>query len=163
MADGLNRVLLLGNLGADPELRVIQSGDSLLKLRLATSESWLDKNRVRQERTEWHTVIVWGKRAEALSKFLSKGSKIFVEGKITTNSYDDKDGNKRYSTQIVAQNIILCGSSRDREGHGSKSRDEGRERADRRGGGQRQERDDSYDNPDYGGGDYGNDDDPIPF
>ena len=80
MAEGLNRVLLLGNLGADPELRMTNGGQSVLKMRLATSESYLDRNRERKERTEWHNVVVWGRRAEALSKFLSKGSRLFVVG-----------------------------------------------------------------------------------
>ncbi|NRA32879.1 MAG: single-stranded DNA-binding protein [Polyangiaceae bacterium] len=109
MADGLNRVMLLGNLGADPELRVTGGGQSVLKMRLATSESYLDRNRTRQTKTEWHNVVVWGKRAEALGKFLAKGSRLFIEGGLRTSSYDDRDGNKRYRTEIVANNIILSG------------------------------------------------------
>lgn len=108
MAEGLNKVLLLGNLGADPELKVTQGGQAVLKLRLATTESYLDRNNTRQERTEWHRVTLWGKRAEALAKFLTKGERIFVEGRISTSSYE-KDGEKRYSTEIVANNIILAG------------------------------------------------------
>jgi single-strand DNA-binding protein len=111
MADGLNKVMLLGNLGADPELRVTPGGQSVLKLRLATTESYLDKNGTRQERTDWHSVTVWGKRGEALSKFLAKGSSIFVEGRIQTGSYE-KNGEKRYRTDIVANNIILTGRGR---------------------------------------------------
>ena len=108
MAEGLNKVMLLGNLGADPELRVTPSGQPVLKLRLATAESYLDKSNERKERTEWHQVTVWGKRGEALSRILSKGSSIFVEGSIRTTSYE-KDGEKRYRTEVVAQNIILSG------------------------------------------------------
>lgn len=111
MAEGLNRVMLLGNLGADPELRVTPGGQPVLKLRLATTESYLDKSNTRQERTEWHSITVWGKRGEALSKILSKGSSIFVEGSIRTSSYE-KDGEKRYRTEVVAQNIILSGGRR---------------------------------------------------
>ena len=108
MAEGLNKVMLLGNLGADPELKVTPSGQAILKLRLATTESYLDKSNTRQERTEWHSVTVWGKRGEALAKILAKGSSIFVEGGIRTSSYE-KDGEKRYRTEIVANNIILAG------------------------------------------------------
>jgi single-strand DNA-binding protein len=111
MAEGLNRVMLLGNLGADPELRVTPGGQSILKLRLATTESYLDRNNTRQERTDWHSVTVWGKRGEALSKILAKGSSIFIEGRIQTSSYE-KNGEKRYRTDIVANNIILAGRGR---------------------------------------------------
>jgi single-strand DNA-binding protein len=112
MAEGLNRVMLLGNLGADPELRMTSGGQAVLKLRLATSETYLDRNKVRQERTEWHSVIVWGRRGEALAKILAKGSRIFVEGGLRTSSYDDKEGHKRYKTEVVANNIILSGGGR---------------------------------------------------
>lgn len=108
MAEGLNKVMLLGNLGADPELKVTQGGQAVLKLRLATTESYLDRNNTRQERTEWHSVTLWGKRGEALAKFLTKGERIFVEGSLRTSSYE-KDGEKRYRTEIVARNIILAG------------------------------------------------------
>jgi single-strand DNA-binding protein len=108
MAEGLNRVLLLGNLGTDPELRVTGGGQSILKLRLATTETYLDRNNTRQERTEWHSVTLWGKRGEALSKFLAKGERILVEGSLRTSSYE-KDGEKRYRTEIVATNVILGG------------------------------------------------------
>ncbi len=109
MAEGLNRVMLLGNLGADPELRYTQGGQAVLNLRLATTESYLDKDRVRKERTDWHNVVIWGKRGEALGKILSKGSTIFVEGSIRSSSYEDRDGNKRYKTEINATNVILAG------------------------------------------------------
>jgi single-strand DNA-binding protein len=106
MSEGLNRVMLLGNLGADPELRVLPSGQAVLNLRLATNESYLDRNQVRQERVEWHRVSVWGKRAEGLAKFVRKGFKLFVEGRIQTTTYE-KNGEKRYSTEIVATNVIV--------------------------------------------------------
>jgi len=161
MAEGLNRVMLLGNLGADPELRMTNGGQAVLKLRLATSETYLDRNKVRQERTEWHSVVVWGKRAEALAKFLTKGSRIFVEGGIRTSSYDDKDGNKRYKTEVVANNIILSGGGGGggaRGGGGSRSSegpgpgDDAPAGGGGGGGG-------GYSDSDYGGGG----DDEIPF
>ena len=111
MAEGLNRVMLLGNLGADPELRMTSGGQAVLKLRLATTENYMDKNRQRQERTEWHNVVIWGKRAEALAKILTKGTRIFVEGGLRTSNYEDRDGNKRYRTEIVCSNILLQGRS----------------------------------------------------
>ena len=160
MAEGLNRVMLLGNLGQDPELRMTSGGQAVLKLRLATSETYLDRNKVRQERTEWHSVVVWGKRAEALSKFLTKGSRIFVEGGLRTSSYDDKEGHKRYRTEVVAQNIILSGGGGGGRG-GPRSQDSGDSGPDPApsaggagggGGG-------GYGDQDYGGGN----DDEIPF
>lgn len=104
--------MLLGNLGADPDLRTTDGGQAILKLRLATSESYLDRNNERQERTEWHSVTVWGKRGEGLAKILSKGSRIFVEGALRTSSYE-KNGEKRYSTEIHAINVILAGDRRE--------------------------------------------------
>jgi single-strand DNA-binding protein len=110
MAEGLNRVMLLGNLGAEPELRHTQSGQAVLNLRLATTESYLDRDRVRRERTDWHNVVVWGKRGEALAKILTKGSSIFVEGSLRTSSFEGRDGQKRYKTEVNARNILLTGS-----------------------------------------------------
>lgn len=159
MAEGLNRVMLFGNLGADPELRTTSGGQAVLKLRLATTESYLDRNRARQERTEWHSVTVWGRRAEALSRILSKGSRLFVEGALRTSSYDDKDGNKRYRTEIVANNIILgssggpgrsSGASRGEFEGAAPSASAGPPAAPASGG---------YDDADYGGGA----DDDFPF
>jgi single-strand DNA-binding protein len=127
MAEGLNRVMLLGNLGADPDLRVTPGGQAVLKLRLATNESYLDRNNVRQERTEWHRVTVWGRRAEALGKILQKGDSLFIEGRLQTSSYE-KNGEKRYSTEVVANNIVLPGRGRAegaRDGAGGGGRREG--------------------------------------
>jgi single-strand DNA-binding protein len=110
MAEGLNRAILVGNLGMDPELKFTQGGQAVLRIRLATTDSYLNKSGERQERTEWHTVVVWGKRAESLNKILSKGRTIWVEGRIQTRSWEDKkDGSKRYATEINAQNIGLMG------------------------------------------------------
>jgi single-strand DNA-binding protein len=159
MAEGLNRVILLGNLGADPELRMTGSGQAVLKMRLATSETYLDKNRVRQERTEWHNVVVWGKRAEALGKFLTKGSRLLVEGSLRTSSYDDRDGNKRYKTEVVANNIVLSGGGRGAGGGGAPRDDYGPpDEAPPSGGGGGGSGGGGYDDADYGGGG-----DDIPF
>jgi single-strand DNA-binding protein len=113
MAQGLNRVQLLGNLGADPELRFTQGGTPVLNMRMATTETYLDKDKVRKERTDWHNVVVWGKRGEALGKILHKGSSCFIEGSLRTSSYDDLEGNKRYKTEVIASNVILTGGKRD--------------------------------------------------
>jgi single-strand DNA-binding protein len=109
MAEGMNKVLLIGNLGQDPELRYTQGGQAVLNLRLATNESFMNRDNERQERTEWHTVIVWGKRGEALNKILSKGKQLCIEGRLQTRSWEDKQGQKRYSTEVVATNVILLG------------------------------------------------------
>ncbi len=109
MSEGYNRVQLLGNLGADPELRSTAGGQSVLTMRLATTESYLASDGQRKEHTDWHSVVVWGKRAEALARILSKGSQVFVEGSLRTSSYEDRDGNKRNKTEINANNIVLCG------------------------------------------------------
>lgn len=120
MAEGLNRVVLIGNLGADPELRFTQNNQGVLSIRMATTESYFDKeSNERKELTEWHSVVVWGKRGEALNKILSKGSRIAVEGKLKTRSWDDKNGGgKRYATDIVASNIVLLGGPRDHAARG---------------------------------------------
>jgi single-strand DNA-binding protein len=166
MAEGLNRVMLLGNLGADPELKVTPGGQAVLKLRLATTETYLDRNQVRQERTEWHRITLWGKRGEALAKFLAKGDRIFVEGRLQTSSYE-KNGEKRYSTEVVATNIILSGGGRGR-GEGAPMR----EGAEFRGGGRPAARSEAAESHDPGFDEFadagpgpaaGGADDDIPF
>jgi len=109
MAEGLNKAILIGNLGQDPELRYTQGGQAVLNLRLATTETFVNRDKERQQRTEWHTVVVWGRRGEALNKILSKGRTICVEGRIQTRKWEDREGNKRYGTEIVATNVILVG------------------------------------------------------
>lgn len=90
-------------------MRYTPSGQGVCELRLATSESWNDKNGQRQERTEWHRVVVWGKRAEICSKYLAKGRQVYIEGRIQTRNYDDKDGNKRYITEVIANDVQFLG------------------------------------------------------
>ena len=108
MSEGMNRVTLLGNLGADPELRYTSSGMPLLTMRLATNESYLDKNREVQERTEWHNLVVWGARAEALGRVLVKGDCVLIEGSLRTTSYE-KDGVKRSRTEVVVREFRFTG------------------------------------------------------
>jgi single-strand DNA-binding protein len=116
MAEGLNRVTLIGNLGQDPELRFTQSNQAVMSLRMATTESYYDQqSKERKEITEWHTVIVWGKQAEALNKILKKGSRIYVEGGNRTRSWEDKQGNKRYSTEVKSSKLILLGGGPGRD------------------------------------------------
>jgi single-strand DNA-binding protein len=162
MAEGLNKAILIGNLGADPELRFTQGGQAVLKLRLATTESYVDRNKERQQRTEWHSVVVWGNRAEALNKILSKGRTICVEGRIQTRAWDDKDGNKRYTTEINATNIVLVssggGGARRTEGGGGGGGEDDFGGGGGGGGGG----DFGGGGGDVGGGGFGSDDD-IPF
>lgn len=106
MSNSLNKVMIIGNIGADPEFRSTPSGQSVLKFRVATNESWKDKNGQLQEHAEWHTVNIWGPRAEALQRFLAKGTRVYVEGKLRTDSYE-KDGVTRYSTTIRADELIF--------------------------------------------------------
>ena len=109
MGQGINKCIFLGNLGADPELRMTAGGQAILKLRLACTESYMDKqSNERKERTEWVSCTLWGKRGEALAKFLKKGSQVYVEGSLRTTSYE-KNGEKRYSTDINVTEIIVCG------------------------------------------------------
>ena len=112
MANGMNKVFLLGNLGADPELKHSTGGAPYLRLRVATNDGYLDKEQVWQERTEWHTVTLWGKRAEPLSRLLSQGSRVMVEGYIRTTSYE-KEGSTHYFTEVKAREIYLAGWGRD--------------------------------------------------
>lgn len=107
----VNKVILIGRLGNNPEIRYTNTGTAVANFNLATSENWNDKSGQRQERTEWHRVVVWGKLAELCEKYLSKGRQAFVEGRLQTRSWDDKDGNKRYTTEIVASTIQFLGSN----------------------------------------------------
>jgi single-strand DNA-binding protein len=117
MAKSLNRVMLIGNLGKDPELRYTTSGVAVATFSLATNESWKDQEGNTQERTEWHNIVAWKKLAEICGEWLKKGKKIYVEGRIQTRSYDDKNtGTKKYVTEIVADNIIMLDSKGGAEG-----------------------------------------------
>ena len=109
MTQGLNKVMLFGNLGAEPELRSTAAGAHVLSFRVATTEVYFDKNQQKQERTEWHQVAMFGARAEPLARLLHKGSRVLVEGRLHTSSYD-KDGSKRYKTEVIATDLILGGA-----------------------------------------------------
>lgn len=109
MAEGVNKAILIGNLGKDPELSYTQSGTGRCRFPLATSETYVNNAGEKQERTEWHNVVVWGKLAETVSKFLQKGRQVFVEGRIQNRSYDDKEGIKRYISEINATKVTFLG------------------------------------------------------
>ncbi len=113
MSEGLNKAMLIGNLGADPELRYTQSNQAVMTFNMATNERFKNRDGEWQDRTEWHRIVVWGKRAEGLSKVLTKGARLYVEGRIQTRSYEDKQGQKRYTTEIVARDIIFAGGRGD--------------------------------------------------
>ena len=105
----VNKVILVGNLGRDAELRYTPGGAAVSTLNLATTEVWNDRSNQRQEKTEWHRVILWGKQAESLQEYLTKGKQIYIEGRLQTRQWDDKDGNKRYTTEIKADRVTLLG------------------------------------------------------
>jgi len=109
----VNKVILLGNLGRDPETRYTTGGDAVTNLRIATSEQWKDKSGEKQERTEWHTVVLFGRQAEIAGEYLKKGRSVYIEGRLQTRKYTDKEGVEKYSTEIVADRMQLLGSARD--------------------------------------------------
>lgn len=112
--NGINRVSLLGNLGFDPELKYTQSGQAVMRCRLATNEVY-GKGEARRTHTEWHTVIIWGSRAEGLSKILQQGTSCLIEGRLRTRSWEDREGTKRYTTEVHATNVVVTGKGRPRE------------------------------------------------
>jgi single-strand DNA-binding protein len=135
---GVNKVILIGRLGQDPEVRMTPNGQAVCSLRLATSESWM-KDGNKEERTEWHRIVVWGRQAELAGKYLKKGRSCFIEGKLQTRSWDDQQtGQKRYSTEIVASNIQFLDSGTGRGAEASSGADFGS--------------DAGSDNPFFGGG-----------
>ena len=114
----LNKVMLIGNLGQDPEMTYTQGGTAKAQLSIATQEKWKDKGGEAKEKTEWHRVIVWGKLAEICGQYLSKGRQVFIEGRLQTRSWEDKDGNKRWTTEIVATGMQMLGAKKDGSGAG---------------------------------------------
>lgn len=114
MASSVNKAIVLGNLGRDPEVRYTAGGQSVANFSVATSESWTDKTTGnKQEKTEWHRIVVWGKVAELCGQYLSKGRKVYVEGRLQTREWTDKEGKKNYSTEIVANQVVFLGSKDD--------------------------------------------------
>uniref|UniRef100_A0A832I611 Single-stranded DNA-binding protein n=1 Tax=Eiseniibacteriota bacterium TaxID=2212470 RepID=A0A832I611_UNCEI len=111
---GVNKVFILGNLGANPEMRFTQGGQAVANLRVATTEQWTDRSGQKQESTEWHRVVVWGKQAEICGQYLTKGRQVFIEGSIRTRQWQDQQGQKRYTTEIVARNVQFVGGRGER-------------------------------------------------
>ncbi len=111
---GVNKVILVGRLGNDPEIRYTQQGVAVTNFNIATSENWLDKTGQKQERTEWHRIVVWGKMAEVCSQYLTKGRQVFVEGRLQTRQWEDKEGGKRYTTEVVAATVQFLDKAGDK-------------------------------------------------
>ncbi|WP_339607209.1 single-stranded DNA-binding protein [uncultured Roseivirga sp.] len=118
---GVNKVILVGNLGKDPEVRHLESGRAVANFSLATSETYKNKQGERVTTTEWHNIVLWSPLAEIAEKFLKKGNQVYIEGKLTTRSWDDQDGNKRYTTEVVGNNLTMLGTKSDNEGGGGSS------------------------------------------
>jgi len=121
---GINKVILVGRLGNDPEIRYTQQGVAVTNFNIATSETWLDKAGAKQERTEWHRIVVWGKMAETCSQYLAKGRQVYVEGRLQTRQWEDKDGAKRYTTEVVASTVQFLDRGADKGATTSVSTDE---------------------------------------
>ncbi|WP_449429359.1 single-stranded DNA-binding protein [Rhodanobacter umsongensis] len=153
MARGVNKVILVGNLGNDPEVRYTSSGAAITSLSIATSESWTDKQSgEKQERTEWHRVKMFGKLAEIAGEYLKKGRQVYIEGSLRTDKYTDKSGVEKYSTDIIASDMQMLGGLGGGEGGGSGG---GFQRERPQGGGQRQQGGGNYGGQSRGGGDQG--------
>ncbi|MDX1765176.1 MAG: single-stranded DNA-binding protein [bacterium] len=105
----LNKVQLIGHLGKNPEVRYTASGSAVANFSIATNESWIGKDGQKNEKTEWHNIVAWGKLGEICGEYLTKGKQVYIEGRITTRSWDDRDGNKRYTTEVKADNMIMLG------------------------------------------------------
>ena len=150
----VNKVIIVGRLGADPEVKAIGSGTTVARLNVATSESWV-KDGQKQEKTEWHRITVWGKLAEICGKHLSKGRQVYVEGKIQTRQWEDQQGQKRYSTEIVASTVQFLGS-KDEGGHGGGGGNQG-------GGGNKGQQQEDFNFEDFGPEPEFDNSDDIPF
>ena len=112
----LNKILLIGNLGRDPEIRYTQDGSPVANFSIATTDSYTDKGGVRQERTEWHNIVAWSRLAELAKRYLVKGRQVYVEGRLRTREWTDRDGNKRKTTEVIASQMVLLGSRAESSG-----------------------------------------------
>ena len=124
---GINKAIVVGRLGSDPEVKNISPTQTVARLSVATSENWTDKEGQKQERTEWHRVVVWGKLAELCGKYLAKGRQVYVEGRLQTRSWEDPQGQKKYSTEIVANTVQFLGGPNETRSHSGPSDDFGPE------------------------------------
>ncbi|MDZ4728986.1 MAG: single-stranded DNA-binding protein [Xanthomonadales bacterium] len=157
MARGINKVILVGNLGADPETRYTASGAAITGIRIATSESWKDKQTgEQQERTEWHSITFFGRLAEIAGEYLRKGSQVYVEGRLQTDKWQDKDGNDRYTTKVIANEMQMLGGRGGEGGGGGQPSNDGFRN--NRGGNRNQDQSGGGSGPDEGFAD-----DDIPF
>lgn len=156
----VNKAIIIGRLGVDPELRQTQSGSAVCNLRIATSENWTDQSGEKQERTEWHRVTVFGRQAENCKEYLEKGRLVYVEGRIQTRKWEDKEGNDRYTTEIVAHSVQFLGGRNDNTGGGGQSYDSSYDQTPKSSGGGSKSSSKSG-----GGNDFNQsfDDDDIPF
>lgn len=154
----VNKVILVGNLGADPEMRYLPSGETVVNLRLATTDTWKDKDGNKQEATEWHRVSFFGRQAEVCGQYLKKGSQIYVEGSIRTRKYTDKDGVEKYATEIRGDRMQMIGSRQSAGGDAPQ-----RENYGNRGGPQERSQNKPVAQQPSGGGNFNDFDDDIPF
>lgn len=122
---GVNKVILVGNLGKDPEIKKTTSGQSITLFSVATSNSWVNKEGQKQENTEWHRIVVWGKLAETCAEYLAKGRKVYVEGRLQTRSWEDSNGQKKYTTEVVAGQVLFLSVNQQTASQGKKSSEVG--------------------------------------
>jgi len=113
MANSVNKVILVGRLGKDPEVKYTQTGVPVARFTLATDESWKDQSGEKQQRTEWHNIVAWRKLAEICGQYLNKGKLVYIEGRLQTRSWEDKEGNKRYTTEVQADNMVMLSARTD--------------------------------------------------
>ncbi|MSO21013.1 MAG: single-stranded DNA-binding protein [Acidobacteria bacterium] len=163
MARGVNKVILVGNLGRDPELTYLPSGQSVAKFSLATTRAYKDKTGELKEETEWHNIVAWGKTGEICAQYMKKGGQAYVEGRIQSHSWEDKQGNKRTAIDIVADNVQMLGRRGDSESSGGGSSQPQPQRA--AGGGRPRAQESAADDDSFGGGETHSQitDDDIPF